>query len=131
MLVSHLQCQEPGERRIFLARCLVADDGDLTITRRRHQRADAAPLEKAENAFARTLVGGLDVLLGRCRRRVEHETLAVAIRSVQAVEENGVNVRVVVSVAGMCTQIWPMVLLRFLVSSFIVLLVVVTHRATP
>jgi hypothetical protein len=29
-------------------------------------------LEKAEDAFARALDDGLDVLLGNCRRRVEH-----------------------------------------------------------
>ena len=58
--------QEPSEQRIFVAYGLVGHYGDLTVARRRDESDDAAPLEKAEDAFARALDDGLDVLLGRC-----------------------------------------------------------------
>jgi len=93
--------QQPSEQRIFVAYVLVGHYGDLTVVprglrdglptlptpraarspvaRRRDERDDAPPLEKAEDAFARALDDGLDVLLGRCRGQVEHETLPVAV----------------------------------------------------
>jgi hypothetical protein len=38
------------------------------VTGRRDERDDAAPLEKAEDAFARALDHGIDILLAGCRR---------------------------------------------------------------
>ena len=80
--------QEASDQWIFFAHGLIGHHGDLTVAGRGDERDDAAPLEKAEDAFARAFDDGLDVLLGRCRRRVEHETLPVAVRRVQSVEEN-------------------------------------------
>jgi hypothetical protein len=54
--------------------------------------------EQAESSRERKVVtsalgdDGLDVRLGRRRRRVEHETLPVAIRRIYAIQENFVNV---------------------------------------
>jgi hypothetical protein len=61
--------QEASEQRIFVAHGLVGHDGDLTVARRGDEGDDAAPLEEAEDALARALDDGLDVLLGRCGRR--------------------------------------------------------------
>jgi hypothetical protein len=86
--VEHRRWQQPrAERAADLCHY-----GDLTVARRRDESDDAAPLEKAEDAFARALDDGFDVRLGRCRRRVEHETLPVAIRRIYAIQEDCVNV---------------------------------------
>ena len=60
--------QQLGQERILLSYRFIADHRALTVARRRHQGDDAAPLEEAQDAFARALDDGLEVFLGRCRR---------------------------------------------------------------
>jgi hypothetical protein len=45
---------------------------------RRHQGDDPAPLKEAEDALTRALDDGLDVFLGKSRRRVKNGRTAVA-----------------------------------------------------
>ena len=62
--------------------------------------AQPTPLDdKSYDRGHSALDDGLDVLLGRCRRRVKHETLPVPVRRVQSVEEDCVDVRVTTEVA--------------------------------
>jgi hypothetical protein len=47
--------EQLGEQWVLLAHGFVGHHGDLTVTWCRDESDDAAPLEKAEDAFARTL----------------------------------------------------------------------------
>ena len=85
--------QQLGQERIFLAYRLVGHHGDLTVARRGHQGDDPAPLEETEDALAGALDDGLDVLLGKSRRRVEDGRTAVAPRGVRSIELENVIVR--------------------------------------
>jgi hypothetical protein len=86
--------QQPSQERIFLAHGLVADDGDLAVAWGGHEGDDTAALEEAKDALAGTLNDLLDVVLRGGRRRVEHPALAVAVWAVDAVEKDGVQMRV-------------------------------------
>ena len=65
-----------------------------------HEGDDPATLEEAEDALTGTLDDLLDVLLGGCRRGVEHPPLAVSVWRANTVEKQAMEVWIAPEVTG-------------------------------
>jgi len=83
--------QEPRQERVFLAHGFVTDDGHLAVAWGGHQGDDFAALEKTQDALAGSSHERLDLVLRGRGRRMEHQTLAIAVGRVDTVETDGVN----------------------------------------